>query len=498
MSNWSGDDVDFEGEIEERKTRTNITEEYLFECKQQGVFPVSCVVEDLLQRQWLDCNNRGLQTGDAVSISKVIGKCSYITGINMEGNSSFGDVGVHSLVMAINPKNARDTIVRLNLSDTGLGRATKSAGLKIQILEAIMHMPKLVDLDLSENNIGDDGMKYLFDKAWVNDIYRLRLSNIGMTCQSAEYAAQMIDEHPLYEYDISWNNFGPKGMSSLLDYVNSKLVRMQDEMRLLNVSHCGATDACCHNFQEFFRNRLFPNCHIIFYPNRISGDVVDELCFLEYLNMGTDEFQPIFYDDVPFGGLHEGHIGWPSRKRRHTRRCQGNCHRGCFRTHEEVVTVAGDKKCHGHCLEHCTQNTSGSRNCHDCVGEQQLVEDPKKKKMVKIEKSVDTKTKLRKKGKEPAGTGEDEKPIDKFPHKPCKFKDCSGECHAIKSTESATALCENSEFVEGDVLFQKWIGQEHKKLGKIKSIPSFGNIGFFQKPTSNNFQKNQRRGGRVK
>eukprot|EP00505_MAST-04D_sp_SCG-Rhode-Island_P000940 Stramenopile-MAST_4_protein_940 len=170
----------------------------------------------------------------------------------------------------------------------------------------------------------------------------------------------------------------------------------------------------------------------------------------------------------------------------------------CFRTHEEVVTVAGDKKCHGHCLEHCTENTSGSRNCHDCVGEQQLVEDPKKKKMVKIEKSVDTKTKLRKKGKEPAGTGEDEKPIDKFPHKPCKFKDCSGECHAIKSTESATALCENSEFVEGDVLFQKWIGQEHKKLGKIKSIPSFGNIGFFQKPTSNNFQKNQRRGGRVK
>jgi len=497
MSNWSEDDVDIEEDVEEKKTTTKILEEYLFECKQQGVFPVSCVVEDLFQRQWLDCNNRGLQTGDAVSISKVIGKCSCITGINMEGNSSFGDIGVHSLVTAINPKDARDTIVRLNLSDTGIGRTTKLAGLKIQVLEAIMHMPKLVDLDLSENNIGDDGIKYLYDKAWVNDIYRLRLSNIGMTCQSAKYAAQMIEEHPLYEYDISWNNFGPKGMSSLLDYVNSKLVRMQDEMRLFNVSHCGATDICSRNFQEFFRNRLFPNCHIIFYPNRISGDVVDELCFLEYLNMGTDDFLPIFYDDVPFGGLHEGHIGWPLRKRRHTRRCQGNCHRGCFRTHEEVVAVSADKKCHGHCLEHCTENTDGSRNCHDCIGEQQLVEDPKK--MGKIEKPDAPKAKSGKKSnKETAETDEAERPIDPFPHKPCKFKDCTGECHAIKSTESASALCENSEFAEGELLFQRWIAQEHKQLGKNKMIPSFGTIGFFQKATSNNTQKNQSRRGRVK
>ena len=49
---------------------------------------------------------------------------------------------------------------------------------------------------------------------------------------------------------------------------------------------------------------------LIFYPNRIGGDMVTDICLLEYLNMIRSDFQPNFQNgNVGSGELNHGKIG---------------------------------------------------------------------------------------------------------------------------------------------------------------------------------------------
>ena len=72
-------------------------------------------------------------------------------------------------------------------------------------------------------------------------------------------------------------------------------------MNVLNISNTNVNDANARDLIDFFLNPRFPNTHVIFYPNKFSSSVVDELCLLEYLNMGKQDFEPCFYTFTNLG-----------------------------------------------------------------------------------------------------------------------------------------------------------------------------------------------------
>ena len=301
-----GSDTSDTGEIEMAMTN------YLNMCHDLCVFPIKSIVEDVLLRLNINCNNRGLREKDVTAISMLVEMTSKkephveegIRSIDLSGNF-FGVYGSHLLTEALtNRGKSTAQIMHLHLNNVGLRyiRGNKKNGDMVdEILRSIMNMPRLIDLDLGSNKIGDRGMKLLYDEPFGNDIFRLILSDIGMTERAAVYAAQMVDEHPLYCYDVSFNRIGDNGMSTFFQYLKT-IKRWQDEMYTLNVSHTGITDSCYNDLCDFFHNERFPNCHLIFYPNRISGDMTTDICFLEYLNMDREDFQPTFQNnDVESG-----------------------------------------------------------------------------------------------------------------------------------------------------------------------------------------------------
>ena len=298
--------------------------DYRAACARLHIFPVKSIVEDTLVRLNINCNNRGLREKDIEAISTVVKMASEkeshrevgIRSIDLSGNQ-IGVYGMHLLTQALtNEGSTTAQIMHLHLNNVGLRYIPgnepnrKRERKRVDgILLSIMHMPRLIDLDLGSNKIGDRGMKLLYDEPFSNDIFRLILSDVGMTWRSAECAAQMVDEHPLYEYDVSWNNIGPSGMSKFFKYLKT-IQRWQDEMYTLDVSHTGITETCYEDLCEFFHNERFPNCHLIFYPNRIGGDMVTDICLLEYLNMIRSDFQPNFQNgNVGSGELNHGKIG---------------------------------------------------------------------------------------------------------------------------------------------------------------------------------------------
>ena len=253
----------------------------------------ACVVDDIIERQWLDVNNRGLSENDAYCIQQVIDVSDEVKGINLSGNY-MQTRGIHGIVKSLEIHK----IVHLNISNTGFRMNDSSFGQNI--LLAIMRMPGLLDLDLSHNYIGDEGMKVFHMDKWRNDIFNIRLCDVGFTDVSAIFAAGLVNEHPLQNYDISWNNLSQGAIHDFFLTLKG-IKRWQDEMNVLNISNTNVTDENVNDLIDFFHNPRFPNTHVIFYPNKLSSTVVNELSFLEYLNMGKQTFEPCFYTFTNLG-----------------------------------------------------------------------------------------------------------------------------------------------------------------------------------------------------
>ena len=182
-------------------------------------------------------------------------------------------------------------IVHLNISNTGF--IIDSDSFSKNILLTIMRMPGLLDLDLSHNYVGDEGMKIFHMDKWRSDIFNIRLCDVGFTDASAEFAAELVNEHPLQNYDISWNNLSQGAIHEFFEKLKG-IERWQDEMNVLNISNTNVNDANARDLIDFFLNPRFPNTHVIFYPNKFNSSVVDELCLLEYLNRVSRRLNHIF------------------------------------------------------------------------------------------------------------------------------------------------------------------------------------------------------------
>ncbi len=291
MSDTSSIDTDddsylSESELKSLNVQVDPAAIYIEECRGKKCLPISCVVSDIIERQWLDINNRGLKDNDAYCIQKIIDIADEIKGINVAGNYICTN-GIHSLLKSLEIHK----IVHLNISNTGFvidqgdedendkqdqgeeddndkkdqgeedinnQKKEKEKIITKEILISIMKMPALIDLDISHNYIGDEGMAVFHMDDWRNDIYKINLCDVGFTSKSAKFAALLVNEHPLQEYNISWNCLDTKAVHEFFETLKS-IKRSQEEMQLLNISNVNATDANANDFNEFFHNKKFPN-----------------------------------------------------------------------------------------------------------------------------------------------------------------------------------------------------------------------------------------------
>ena len=70
MSDTSSIDTDddsylSESELKSLNVQVDPAAIYIEECREKKCLPISCVVSDIIERQWLDINNRGLKDNDA-------------------------------------------------------------------------------------------------------------------------------------------------------------------------------------------------------------------------------------------------------------------------------------------------------------------------------------------------------------------------------------------------------------------------------------------------
>ena len=94
--------------------RANPHRIYAEACALYKCFPVACVVDDIIERQWLDVNNRGLSENDAYCIQQVIDVSAEVKGVNVSGNY-MQTRGIQGIVKSLEIHK----IVHLNISNTG-------------------------------------------------------------------------------------------------------------------------------------------------------------------------------------------------------------------------------------------------------------------------------------------------------------------------------------------------------------------------------------------
>jgi hypothetical protein len=132
----------------------NPVEIYVEACRFYNTLPVSCVVDNIMKREWLDINNRGLNENDAYCIKQVIDVANEVKGVNVSGNY-IQTRGIHELLLSLSIHK----IVHLNISNTGIKIESNESSFSKEILISIMKMPGLTELDISNNKIGDVGME---------------------------------------------------------------------------------------------------------------------------------------------------------------------------------------------------------------------------------------------------------------------------------------------------------------------------------------------------
>ncbi|KAK5866594.1 hypothetical protein PBY51_020773 [Eleginops maclovinus] len=161
------------------------------------------------------------------------------------GYNSIGDTGVRELVEGLRDQNCKLKTIRLQ--GCGLtGQACKDLAL------ALRQSWKLRELDLSMNEIGDDGVRYLADglRSPECQLETLRLSqcNIeekGCCCLAS---ALQLNSGILKVLDLSINMVRDKGAKEL--YIKCDV----SQLTKLEMYHCGLTALSCHNIGEALKH----------------------------------------------------------------------------------------------------------------------------------------------------------------------------------------------------------------------------------------------------
>ncbi|XP_059815768.1 NACHT, LRR and PYD domains-containing protein 3-like [Hypanus sabinus] len=193
---------------------------YLFESQNRGLAQAA-----LGSMKTLSFSGMTLTPVDCAVLSQAIGLCDTIEDLNMEscriqcegiqrlgpwlhkceelrlGKNYLGDSGVKLVSAAL--VNSECKIQKLRLDNVGL----TDSGAE-DLASALSTKSSLTELDLSENKLGDSGVK-LVSAALRNPeckIQKLSLNNVGLTDSGAEYLVSALSTNPsLTELDLRSN-----------------------------------------------------------------------------------------------------------------------------------------------------------------------------------------------------------------------------------------------------------------------------------------------------
>ncbi|XP_072133414.1 uncharacterized protein [Mobula birostris] len=189
--------------------------------------------------QKLQLDNIGLTDSGAKDLASALSTNPSLTELNLSVNK-LGDSGVKLVSEAL--RNSKCEIQKLWLRDVGL----TDSGAE-DLASALRTNPSLTELNLGANKLGDSGMK-LVSAALRNTeckIQKLWLDNIGLTDSGAKDLVSALSTNPkLTELNLSYNKLGDSGVK----LVSAALKNSDCKIQKLWLMDVGLTDSAAGDF----------------------------------------------------------------------------------------------------------------------------------------------------------------------------------------------------------------------------------------------------------
>ncbi|XP_034997341.2 NACHT, LRR and PYD domains-containing protein 14 isoform X2 [Hippoglossus stenolepis] len=194
------------------------------------------------------------------------------------GYNNISDSGVKTLVEGLNNQNCRLRTLSLQ------GCEVTSQGSKY-LATALSQSQRLRQLDLSRNNIGDNGLQHLSNglRSPECQLLALKLSQCNIEERGCSYLASALEKNSdsLSVLDLSINMVGDKGASEIFKKFDiSKLTKLE-------MYHCGLTASSCRAIGEALRREENTLSEL----NLSNNNLEDE--GLTLLSIGNSEWCPL-------------------------------------------------------------------------------------------------------------------------------------------------------------------------------------------------------------
>ncbi|XP_070776478.1 NACHT, LRR and PYD domains-containing protein 14-like [Enoplosus armatus] len=230
-------------------------------------------------------------------------KVSYLRELDL-GYNSISDSGVRKLVEGLSDQNCRLKTLRLQGCDVTSHACEHLA-------TALILSLKLQELDLSMNQIGDDGLRHLANGLRSPEcrLETLKLSQCNIEQQGCYYLASALQENSshLKVLDLSINMVGDKGANELFKKCDIS------QLTKLEMYHCGLTALSCRSIGEALKF---------------------ETSTLVELNLSNNNLK-----DEGFANICEGMYAWCSLEKLNVSRC-GITGRGCMYLAKVLCSVS--------------------------------------------------------------------------------------------------------------------------------------------------------------
>ncbi|XP_051742942.1 NACHT, LRR and PYD domains-containing protein 12-like isoform X4 [Ctenopharyngodon idella] len=136
----------------------------------------------------------------------------------------------------------------------------------------------LRELNLSENKLGDSGVKHLCDVLMDSHckLERLRLSDCDMTKEGCSDVTSALKSNPshLRELDLSWNELGDSGVKNLSDL----LMNPQFKLEKLDLSVCSITEKQCVILTSALKSNPSHLRELDLNGNKLENTGIEHLC----------------------------------------------------------------------------------------------------------------------------------------------------------------------------------------------------------------------------
>ncbi|XP_072893477.1 NACHT, LRR and PYD domains-containing protein 3-like isoform X2 [Hemitrygon akajei] len=283
---------------------------YLFESQNRGLAQAA-----LGSVETLSFSGMTLTPIDCAVLSHVIGLCDRIKHLNLGnchiqcegiqrlgpglhkcqelrlGENELGDSGVKLVSVAL--RNAECKIQKLWLIDVGL----TDSGAE-DLASALSTNPLLTGLDLSENKLGDAGVK-IVSVALRNPeckIQKLRLTHVSLTDSGTENLASALSANPsLTELNLSDNHLGDSGVK----LVSAALRNPECKIQKLWLDNVGLTDSGAEDLVSALSTNPSLTVLNLGY-NSLTDRSVPAICrliltlpSLEWICLGSNQFSEI-------------------------------------------------------------------------------------------------------------------------------------------------------------------------------------------------------------